>query len=321
MDLTWYKMMSTSHFPILRILQKFYKVTIDYVPHTARHCQAWWIITDATRASSSNLEQAVGPADAALRLILQKELKFSYWQAICELFFAATCSPGILYTIIKLSEYNNKPARLHYLSVKRVLKYLRDTLNDGLHYWRQDIHNKLLHVTAPKIPLDTHIVELPDSNPRHPHGYVDSDWADDTKHRRSISGLCFCFAGAPIVYHSHFQPAVSKSSTEAEFIAANEAGNLSLYLRLMLNDLDIPQDSEIALYEDNTTEIAMANPQCPTCRTSHMNIKHCVRLDWVVTDQLLLLTFSSHDNPFRRINKFTWTSTICPSHIHPLRKK
>ena len=252
----------------------------------------------------TELEQAIGPTEAEPHLILQKEMGFSYRQAIGELLFAAiTCRPDILYAIIKLSQYNNKPSRIHYLAVKRVFKYLRDTLHDGLHYWRQDINPALLQVAAPPIPPDTHSVELPDSDPRLAHGYVDSDWAGDTKHRRSISGLCLCFAGAPVVYRSRFQPTISLSSTEAEFIAANEAGKLGLYLRSILNDLDIPQDSATALFEDNAAAIAMANAQRPTRRTRHMDIKHFALLDWVATDQLILSAISTHDNPSDGLTK------------------
>ena len=77
--------------------------------------------------------------------------------------------------------------------------------------------------------------------------------------RRSISGLCLCFAGAPVVYRARFQPSISQSSTEAEFIAAVEAGKLALYLRSILNDLGIEQTHATPLYEDNTAAITMAN--------------------------------------------------------------
>ena len=74
------------------------------------------------------LEDAKGPPDDTARAILEKEMKFSYRQAIGELLFAAiTYRPDILYAIIKLSQYNNKPARVYYIAVKRLFKYLRDT--------------------------------------------------------------------------------------------------------------------------------------------------------------------------------------------------
>ena len=45
-----------------------------------------------------------------------------------------------------------------------------------------------------------------------------------------ISGICLYFAGARVVYRSRFQSTISQSSTKPEFIAANDAGKLALYL-------------------------------------------------------------------------------------------
>ena len=158
----------------------------------------------------TKLKTASCPTDATARTKLQLELGFSYHQAIGELFFSAiTCRPDILYCITKLSQYNTKPARIHYLSVKRVFCYLRDTIEDGLHYWREHKNTTLLDAPCSSILHDNHDVTLPQSTTSKPIGYVDSDWSGDTLHRRSISGMCLCFAGAPVVYQARFQPTIS----------------------------------------------------------------------------------------------------------------
>ena len=82
--------------------------------------------------------------------------------------------------------------------------------------------------------------------------------------------MYLCFAGTPVVYQSQFQPTVSQSSTEAEFIAAVETGKLSIYLRSMLQDLGIPQTEATTLYENNPAAVAMANASRPTRHTRHM---------------------------------------------------
>ena len=244
------------------------------------------------------LEHATGPDDPSHQLKIQREMGFSYRQAIGELLFAAiTCRPDILYSVIKLSQYSNRPDKIHYMAVKRVFRYLRDTIDDGLHYWRPNINSNLPPAHLPTLPKDNHQVCIPPSSVNQPEGYVDADWAGDTKHRRSISGISLFFAGAPVVYRSRFQPTISLSSTESEFIAAAEAGKLSLYLRSLLDQLGLEQVSATKLFEDNAAAIAMANAQRPTRRTRHVDIKHFALLDWVETDQLILSAISTHDNP------------------------
>ena len=53
---------------------------------------------------TTELKIATGPTDTDAKIVLEKEMKFSYLQAIGELLFVAiTCRPDILYSIIKLS--------------------------------------------------------------------------------------------------------------------------------------------------------------------------------------------------------------------------
>jgi len=107
-----------------------------------------------------------------------------------------------------------------------------------------------------------------------------------------VSLLCWSPCGLPC----SFPAPISQSSTEAEFIAAVEAGKLVLYLRSLVHDLGIQQDVATPLYEDNETAIAMSNASRPIHRTRHMDIKHFALMDWVATDQLILMSISTYDN-------------------------
>jgi len=87
------------------------------------------------KKAMKELELASSPSDHEAKLILEKEMEVSYRHAIGELLFAAlACRPDILYGIIKLSQYNTKPVRVHYMAVKRVFRFLRDIKHNGLHY-------------------------------------------------------------------------------------------------------------------------------------------------------------------------------------------
>jgi len=219
------------------------------------------------------------------------------------LFAAITCRPDILYAIIKLFQYNTKPARVRYIGAKQVFHYLCDTIDDGLHYRCTTFNSDLTDLPAPTFKHNTYTVEILKADPNQPIGYVKSNWAGESKHRRSISGMCLYFAGAPVVYRSHFQPKISQSSTEAEFIDTAKAGKLALYLRYMLNDLGINKSHATTLYEDNTAAVTMANASCPTRRTHHMKIKHFSLLDWVSIDLLILFAISTHENPEEILTK------------------
>ena len=254
------------------------------------------------------------PTDTDPKIVLEKEMKFLYRQAIGELIFAViTCRPDILYSIIKLSQYNTKPAHIHYLDVKHVFKYLCDIIDDGIYYWRPTLQLDLPNLPWTTIPHDNHDVQILPSLLTQPVGFVDSYWAGNTSHCRSTSRICLCFAGAPVVYRSWFQPTVSLSSSEAGFIAATEAGRLILCLCSMLNDLDISQESATIIYKDNCAATSMTNASQPTHQTRHMDIKRLTLLDWVTTDQLILSAISTHDNLADSLTKFLGTQ-LCSRH-------
>ena len=141
------------------------------------------------------------------------------------------------------------------------------------------MNSDLPHSNCPSILHDNHIVNIPVLSQQQTIGLVDSDWAGDVSHQRSILGLCLCLAGALVVYRARFQPTISQSFTEAEFIAAIKTGKLALYLHSIPTNLGIEQCYATPLYEDNAAAIAMANASRPTRRTRHMDIKHFALLD------------------------------------------
>jgi hypothetical protein len=81
---------------------------------------------------------------------------------------------------------------------------------------------------------------------------------------------------------------VALSTTEAEFMAACDVGRMSLFVRSILWDLDVPQEAATVAYEDNDGCTAMGNAQKPTARTRHINIKYFALCEWVERDLIHL---------------------------------
>lgn len=111
------------------------------------------------------------------------------------------------------------------------------------------------------------------------YGYIYADWASDTQHRKSITGIALLYAGGVVGYHTKYQDTITHSRTEAEFTAACDAGKLILYFRSQLYGLGIEQRDATILYEDNNGACMMANAQ--QRRTRHMGIKISALLEWV----------------------------------------
>jgi len=67
-------------------------------------------------------------------------------------------------------------------------------------------------------------------------------------------------------------------------MAACEAGKMILYLRTILEEMNIDQSEATILYEDNQRALMMANAQQPTRRTRHIETATFALQDWVARE-------------------------------------
>ena len=137
------------------------------------------------------LETATLPSNPDECLQLHNE-NFNYRQVIGEAIYAMTVArPDITYAVIKLSQYSNNPAKIHYQAVRHLFKYLALTKPRGIHYLRKHPIPGLPVIPAEPCFSHSDILDtIPQTKqPHHMHAYVDSDWGSDRTHRRSVA-LC-----------------------------------------------------------------------------------------------------------------------------------
>lgn len=231
----------------------------------------------------AELETSQGPQTPKERQELEKQMGFSYRQAIGELIFAMTiCRLDISAAVIKLSQYSENPAKCHYQAVRNIFGYLRATKADGIYYWRPEPRDDL-----PDEPLPTTITpeEILKQFKREQesldmYGASDATWATDRMHRRSVSGIVFMIAGGAVLYRTRIQPTVALSSTEAELSAMADAGKALLYIRSILEELGLERTEPTDILVDNKGARQLSNAQQPTRRTRHVEMKQFFIMHW-----------------------------------------
>jgi len=148
----------------------------------------------------------------------------------------------------------SNPGKEHWSGVKRVLRYIKGTLNYGLKFESTNNGN----------------VDL--------SGFADADWAGDLVCRKSTSGYVFQLESSTVSWRSKQQSVVALSSTEAEYIALCLASQEATWLRKLLESIGFKQSDATTLYEDNQGTIALAKNAKSHSRTKHIDIKyHYVR--------------------------------------------
>ena len=70
--------------------------------------------------------------------------------------------------------------------------------------------------------MDEETVYEPDSKEYKIQCWSDSDWAGDTKTRKSVSGWCVFLSENLVAWKSRGQKCTALSSTEAEYVTLSE---------------------------------------------------------------------------------------------------
>ena len=148
--------------------------------------------------------------------------KHPYRHVIGSLRYLEQCTrPDISFALNRLSRYQSNPGLPHWQELKHLCRYIAGTQSYGVIYGRDvyPMHKKLQHDLSGPLTC-----------------FVDSDHAADKDTRRSCTGYIFFSRGGPISWRSRLQNSTALSTTEAEFMAASDAGCENIWLRRLLGE-------------------------------------------------------------------------------------
>jgi transposase InsO family protein len=204
--------------------------------------------------------------------LLDQQNKLRYQSLVGSLnYLACNTRPDISATVSFLSQYNSCCQQVHMRAAKRVLRYLKGTIDLNLEY---KVHKSEFDICA----------------------YVDADWGGNVKDRKSFSGYYFKVGGNPISWECKKQTCVALSSTEAEYIALSEACKEATYLQSLLASLLGEPPKPAKLYVDNQSAVKLAINPVGHRRSKHIDIRfHFVR-DCVQMCKVELEYVSTVDN-------------------------
>lgn len=162
------------------------------------------------------------------------------------LYAAVSTRPDIAEAVGVLCKFNSCPTEIHMTAAKRVLRYLKGTMDLGLVFAK---------VGEPMV------------------GYTDADYANDDD-RHSKSGVVFINAGSPISWSSKRQSVIALSTAESEYIALFEGVVEGVWLHQLLSDIGSKLSDAMTICVDNQSAIAIANNNKTSKRTKHIDVKY-----------------------------------------------
>lgn len=177
-------------------------------------------------------------------------------------YLARGTRPDLSFAVSHLASFCSVYQQPQWIACKHLMRYLKGTLDTSITYYKDP---------------SAQIV-----------GYSDADWANDRRDRRSMSGYIFTHAGGPISWNSKKQPLVTRSSTEAEYVALDSALREALWWRSLKTELGI-ETNTTTIYEDNQAAIKLSKNPITHNRSKHIDVKYHAIREAVENGQVELL--------------------------------
>jgi hypothetical protein len=208
-------------------------------------------------------------------------------------YLAQSTRPDIAFVAHRLSCFVNNPSKIHYVAAKRVLRYLKGTKDVELIY-RKDTDGLKMSAVS------------------------DADWAGNTDNSRSTSGFGVKLnkRSATISWNSKLQNTIALSTAEAELAACKLAVQEIIYIKGLLEDVNITTTEPIEISTDNQAMIAMCNNASQFAKTKHVAIsinfvkdniaKKKVKLSYLPTDAMPADLLTKHLGRIKSLRFMTY---------------
>ncbi|GJU75598.1 retrotransposon protein, putative, ty1-copia subclass [Tanacetum coccineum] len=201
--------------------------------------------------------------------------KVPYASAVGSIMYAVRCTrPDVAFAQNLVSRYQQNPGKLHWVAVKHILKYLRNTRDMFLVYGGKP--DTELNVT----------------------GFCDASWQSDKDDTKSQTGYVFVVNGGAVDWKSKKQTTIAMSATQAEYMAASEAAMEAVWIRKFVGDLGVMPSIKkpIDMYCDNSAAIIFANDSGVMKGARHFLRRYHYVREQVESGEIKILKVHTYDN-------------------------
>ena len=164
----------------------------------------------------------------------------------CLLYLTAS-RPDIAFSVGVCSRFQSNPKVSHLNAVKRIIKYVGGTCDYGLFYSKES-----------NLSLA---------------GFSNFDQVDNADDRKNTTGGYFYVGANLVAWMSKKQNSVSLSTAKAEYIVAGSCCSQLFWMKKVLTNYRIFQDTMVVYY-DNSSAIDISKNPIQHSKTKHIEIRY-----------------------------------------------
>lgn len=177
----------------------------------------------------------------------------AYREVVGCLQYLTITRPDLAFAVNTVAQFMSTPRSSHMIAVKRILRYLKGTIDFGLTLRPQSLSTRI-------------------------SAYSDADWAGCPDSRRSTTGYLIYLGSNLISWCSKKQPTVARSSTESDYRSLAHACAETAWLSSFLVELGVHLQFPVHLHCDNLSATYLAANPVFHARTRHIELDyHFVR--------------------------------------------
>ncbi|XP_040369503.1 secreted RxLR effector protein 161-like [Rosa chinensis] len=176
-----------------------------------------------------------------------------YARLVGSLMYAQVCSrPDISFAVNILSRYQENPGHEHWVTGKKVLRYLKRTKDYMLVY--KKIEGQEFEIKA----------------------YADASYKSDMDDLKSTSGYIFILGGGAVSWKTAKQSLTAASTFQAEYIAIFEATGHALWLKNFVSQLKLVESVErpMTIYCDNSSAVFFSKNNKRSSGSKNIDVKY-----------------------------------------------
>ena len=190
------------------------------------------------------------------------------------LWLALTFRPDIAFAVTQVARFAASPKPSHWTAVKRIMRYLRGTIEFGIAFWKREPSQFKLQ------------------------GYSDSNWAGCIETRKSTGGYVFFIGTSIVSWKSQIIRSICLSSFESEIYQLSLTSQEAVWELKLLEDMKMGEaiTLPITIFGDNQSANTVAATGKVTGRTKHIDMRNLFVQDLVHQGLVIIKHCNSEDN-------------------------